>query len=74
MSSRAKQVFIRALALDPRSVSVARRLTYNLIGMHRLPEALASADRALALDSTRAGLPGLRVAGYLSAISPFQRP
>ena len=39
-----QQVFTRALALDPRSVSVARRLTYNLTRMHRLPEALASAD------------------------------
>jgi serine/threonine-protein kinase len=47
-----QQVFTRALALDPRSVSVARRLTYNLTRMHRLPEALASADRALALDPT----------------------
>jgi len=47
-----QQVFTRAFALDPRSVSVARRLTYNLTRMHRLPEALASADRALALDST----------------------
>jgi TolB-like protein/Tfp pilus assembly protein PilF len=47
-----QRVFTRALALDPRSVSVARRLTYNLTRMHRLPEALASADRALALDST----------------------
>jgi TolB-like protein/Flp pilus assembly protein TadD len=47
-----QQVFTRAFALDPRSVSVARRLTYNLTRMHRLPEALSSADRALALDST----------------------
>jgi serine/threonine-protein kinase len=47
-----QQVFTRALALDPRSVSVARRLTYNLTRMHRLPEALVAADRALALDST----------------------
>ncbi len=47
-----QQVFTRAFALDPHSVSVARRLTYNLIRMHRVPEALASADRALALDST----------------------
>ena len=47
-----QQVFTRAFALDPRSVSVARRLTYNLTRMHRFPEALASADRGLALDST----------------------
>jgi serine/threonine-protein kinase len=46
-----QQVFTRALGLDPRSVSVARRLTYNLTRMHRLPEALVAADRALALDS-----------------------
>ncbi len=51
-----QRVFTRAFALDPRSVSVARRLTYNLTRMHRFPEALASADRALALDSTAADL------------------
>jgi serine/threonine-protein kinase len=45
-----QQVFAKAFALDPRSISVARRLTYNLIRLHRLPEALASADRALAID------------------------
>ena len=30
-----QRVFTRAFALDPRSVSVARRLTYNLTRMHR---------------------------------------
>ena len=42
---------IQAQALDPRSISVARRLTYNLIRLRRYPQALESADRALALDS-----------------------
>jgi eukaryotic-like serine/threonine-protein kinase len=41
----------QAQALDPRSISVARRLTYNLIRLRRYPQALESADRALALDS-----------------------
>jgi tetratricopeptide (TPR) repeat protein len=45
-----QQAFLRAFALDPRSISVSRRLTYNLIRMHRLPEALVAADRAVGLN------------------------
>jgi TolB-like protein/Tfp pilus assembly protein PilF len=40
----------QALALDPRSIGTARRLTYNLMRLRHYPEALESADRALALD------------------------
>ena len=40
----------QALALDPRSIGTARRLTYNLIRLRRYPESLESADRALSLD------------------------
>ncbi len=42
--------FTRAQALDPRSVSTARRLAYTLLRLRRYPEALAACDRALALD------------------------
>ncbi len=47
---RSEEAFTQALALDPRSIGTARRLTYNLLRLHRYPEAIASADRALALD------------------------
>jgi tetratricopeptide (TPR) repeat protein len=42
----------KAQALDPRSLGTARRLTTNLLMLHRFPEALEQADRALALDRT----------------------
>jgi eukaryotic-like serine/threonine-protein kinase len=42
----------KAQALDPRSIGTARRLTYNLLRLHRFPEAMDQADRALALDRT----------------------
>jgi eukaryotic-like serine/threonine-protein kinase len=42
----------KAQALDPRSIGTARRLTYNLLRLHRYPEAMEAADRALALDHT----------------------
>jgi tetratricopeptide (TPR) repeat protein len=43
------QHFSRAQALDPRSISTARRLSYSLLRMRRYPEALAANDRGLAL-------------------------
>jgi serine/threonine-protein kinase len=39
----------QARVFDPRSIAVARRLTYNLVRLRRYPEALAAADRAVAL-------------------------
>jgi eukaryotic-like serine/threonine-protein kinase len=39
----------QARVLDPRSIAVARRLTYNLIRLRRYPEALEAADRAMTL-------------------------
>jgi serine/threonine-protein kinase len=39
----------RALALDPRSITTARRLAFTLLWMRRYPEALAISDQALAL-------------------------
>jgi serine/threonine-protein kinase len=38
-----------ARVLDPRSIAVARRLTYNLVRLRRYPEALEAADRAVTL-------------------------
>jgi tetratricopeptide (TPR) repeat protein len=40
----------QAQTLDPRSVATARRLAHTLLLLRRYPEALATADRALALD------------------------
>jgi TolB-like protein/Flp pilus assembly protein TadD len=39
----------QAQVLDPRSIAVARRLTYNLVRLRHYPEALEAADRAVAL-------------------------
>jgi serine/threonine-protein kinase len=40
----------RAQVIDPRSIAVERRLTYNLLRLRRYPEAMESAERAMALD------------------------
>jgi len=40
----------QALALDPRSAGTARRLAQSLIWLRRYPEAMATADRTLALN------------------------
>jgi eukaryotic-like serine/threonine-protein kinase len=42
--------FTQAQALDPRSVTTARRLAYTLLRLRRYPETLAACNRALALD------------------------
>ena len=42
-------------ALDPRSVTIARRLAYTLLRLRRYPEALAACDRGLALAPENAG-------------------
>ncbi|MGH7498323.1 MAG: tetratricopeptide repeat protein, partial [Gemmatimonadales bacterium] len=39
----------QALALDPRSITTARRLAFTLLWMRRYPEALVASDQALAL-------------------------
>jgi serine/threonine-protein kinase len=46
---RALEHFTRAQALDPRSLSVARRLARALLWLRRYPEAAAAYDRAIAL-------------------------
>jgi TolB-like protein/Flp pilus assembly protein TadD len=46
----AQRHLTQAQALDPRSLLVARRLSYTLLRLRRYPEAHAACDRALALD------------------------
>ncbi len=41
---------LQAQALDPRSLGTARRLTYNLLRLRQLPEAMQQAERSLAID------------------------
>ena len=48
--------FTRAQALDPRSVTIARRLAYTLLRLRRYPEALAASDRALVLAPENTGI------------------
>ena len=56
----------KAQALDPRSIGTARRLTYNLLRLHRFPEAMEAADRALALDRTAPDLHQTKASVYLA--------
>jgi serine/threonine-protein kinase len=42
----------RAWAIDPRSATAARRLSQSLLRLKRFPEALAAADRGLAVSPT----------------------
>jgi eukaryotic-like serine/threonine-protein kinase len=46
----------RAQTLDPRSVSTLRRLSGSLLRLRRYPEALAAADRGVALSPTNLDL------------------
>ena len=48
--------FSRAQALDPRSVTIARRLAYTLLRLRRYPESVAACDRALALAPDNPGI------------------
>jgi eukaryotic-like serine/threonine-protein kinase len=48
--------FARAQALDPRSVTIARRLAYTLLRLRRYPEALAASDRGLVLAPENLGI------------------
>jgi TolB-like protein/tetratricopeptide (TPR) repeat protein len=48
--------FTRAQALDPRSVTIARRLAYTLLRLRRYPEAIAASDRGLVMAPENLGI------------------
>jgi len=57
--------FRRAETLDPRSLTIARRITYTYLRLRRYPEAITAADRAIALSPDNAALVENKVMGYL---------
>jgi eukaryotic-like serine/threonine-protein kinase len=57
--------FRRAQALDPRSVTISRRLAYTLIRLRRYPEAMAACDRSLALAPNNAPVLENKAMAYL---------
>ena len=61
----ALQHLIRAATLDPRSVSVARRLAYTYLRLRRFPESVAASDRAIALAPDNVGLLSTKVMAHL---------
>jgi eukaryotic-like serine/threonine-protein kinase len=56
----------RTLALDPRSVTTARRLAFTLVWLRRYPEALAASDQALALGVSHLQARSTRAMIYLA--------
>jgi eukaryotic-like serine/threonine-protein kinase len=48
--------FTRAQALDPRSVTIARRLAYTLLRLRRYPEAVTASDRGLVMAPENLGI------------------
>jgi eukaryotic-like serine/threonine-protein kinase len=58
--------FSRAQALDPRSVTISRRLAYTLIRLRRYPEAMAACDRSLALAPNNAPVIENKAMAYLA--------
>ena len=56
----------KARKLDPRSAQTARRLTHTLIRLRRYPEALAAADRGLALSPDNLDLIENKAMAYLA--------
>jgi eukaryotic-like serine/threonine-protein kinase len=58
--------FRRAQALDPRSVTISRRLAYTLIRLRRYPEAMAACDRSLALAPNNAPVLENKAMAYLA--------
>jgi serine/threonine-protein kinase len=61
----ALQHLIRAATLDPRSLPVARRLSYTYLRLRRFPEAIAASDRAIALAPDNVDLFETKVMAYL---------
>jgi len=62
----ALQHLARAATLDPRSVAVARRLAYTQLRLRHLPEAVAAADRAIALSPDNVTQLEIKVMAYLA--------
>jgi serine/threonine-protein kinase len=50
------QHYRRAETLDPRSLTLARRIAYNYLRLRRYPEAIAAADRSIALAPDNPGI------------------
>jgi eukaryotic-like serine/threonine-protein kinase len=61
----ALQHFRRAATLDPRSVIVARRLAHCYLRLRRYPEAVAAADRSIALAPDNPGVLQNKALAYL---------
>jgi serine/threonine-protein kinase len=61
----ALQHYRRAETLDPRSLTVVRRLSGTYLRLRRYPEAIAAAERSIALAPDNPGLLEYKVMGYL---------
>ena len=62
----ALQHLTRAATLDPRAVSVARRLAYTYLRLRHFPEAVAATDRAIALAPDNVTMFEIKVMAYLA--------
>ena len=58
-------IYRRAETLDPRSLTIARRIAYTYLRLRRYPEAITAADRAIALAPDNAALVENKVMAYL---------
>jgi serine/threonine-protein kinase len=56
----------RTLALDPRSITTARRLAFTLLWLRRYPEAMAASDQALRLGPSHLQALSTRAMIYLA--------
>jgi serine/threonine protein kinase/tetratricopeptide (TPR) repeat protein len=61
----ALQHFQRAAALDPRSLTIARRLAHCYLRLRRYPEAITASDRAIALAPDNPGVLENKVMAHL---------
>jgi eukaryotic-like serine/threonine-protein kinase len=57
--------FQRAETLDPRSGTIARRITYTYLRLRRYPQAITAADRSIALQPDNSALLENKVMAYL---------